>query len=485
METASATLVILAHVAGLLAALHALSRPHSPQGTLAWILALLLLPIPALLFYLILGEGKLRRRRGSTRHPFTSPPNITAASPPNRPGTPNTTDHPGQPNHPEKSPKATLPGLGRALENLTGLPPCTGNCIQLLQNGEATYTDLARAIIQANESILIEFYIIRNDRVGGFLHDLLCWQAGRGLTICVLYDELGCHKLPGGYLNSLRRAGVRVTSFNGKRYWWSSILRLNHRNHRKLVIIDSERAYLGSLNIGLEYLRPHPLWRDTFIRMQGPIVQHALLCFRDDWHHATGEELRHLLRPAEIKGNQHCQIIPSGPDDGSTNAWQYTLLELAARARKRLWLATPYFVPTPAVLAALQSCGLRGVDVRILVPSRSDSRLATLAMLTSLPSLSACGVRLFAYDDGFLHQKISLIDTHCCTVGTANLDERSLHLNFELTLLLQGRRITRRMAAMLHRDMQHARPLTEKDWHNLPIPRQLLAHIARLLSPIL
>lgn len=459
MDTTSVLIVGLTHGAGLLAALHALSRPHSPQGTLAWVLALTLIPLPALLFYLFLGEGKLQRRQGSLRRRA-----VFSSSPRKRRG---------------------RSSLSRGLTQLTGCLPCGGNQIRLLRNGGATYLDLARAIMKAQQSILMEFYIIRNDRVGGFLHDLLCWQAARGLTVCVLYDEIGCHKLPKGYLRSLGQAGVRVTSFNGKRYWWSSILRLNHRNHRKLVVIDSERAYLGGLNIGGEYLRRNPPWRDTFIRVRGPVVRQLLLCFCEDWRHATGEHLRRLIRPCRPCGTQLCQLIPSGPDDGCANAWQHTLLELAARARRRLWLASPYFVPTPAVLAALQSCALRGVDVRILLPARSDSRLASLAMMTCLPALYACGVRLLSYDRGFLHQKISLLDTHCCTIGTANLDERSLHLNFELTLLLWGRRITRSVASMLRRDMQHATPLTEEDWRKLPAPRKLFAHAARLFSPIL
>lgn len=460
------TLLLTAlHILGIALALHALCRPHSPQGTIAWILGLLLLPLLTIPLYLVLGAARIHRHTTS-RHSRESIQKFL------------------------KCHGAWLPGdspLSRTLTRCTGYAPCGSNHIRLLQDGHDAYAELLQAIRHAQTSILVEFFIIRNDRVGNSLREALEERARAGVQVYVIYDEIGSLKLPAGYLRSLRRAGVQVTSINGRRFWLSSMLRLNFRNHRKLVVIDSSQAYLGSLNVGIEYISSptRPYWRDTFVLLQGPIVTQCLLSFLDDWHRATGGNLQHLAATCPPAGTQQCQLIPSGPEDGPINYWQLCLQELAARAQQRLWLASPYLVPSEAICSALCAAAMRGVDVRVLIPRRGDNRAASLAMLTFIPGMLAAGVRLLAYEPGFLHEKICVADTAACTIGTANLDERSLHLNFELTLLAEDETATAEVADMLRRDMQHATLITPADWYKASPFTRLLAHCCRLLSPAL
>lgn len=454
-------------VSGLVFSLHALMRRHSPQGTIAWILALNLLPVVSIPLYLALGAERIRRHTEESL-----PVNTVAALLKGIRG---------------QMIFAPQGSLGRTLTRHSGIPPCSGNSVTLLQDGHDTYKALANAIQCAQHSVLIEFFIIRNDLVGNNLRSLLEEKARAGIDVYVIYDEIGSRKLPHGYLNALRKAGVKIASFNGRRFWWSSFLRINYRNHRKLVIIDSNSAYLGSLNIGLEYVRTpgKTYWRDTFVHLRGPIVAQCLLSFAEDWQRATGENICHLAHPQQDEGDSQCQLIPSGPDDTPQNAWQLLLLEMAARARKRLWLATPYFVPDAAVYAALLAAAQRGVNVQILVPRKGDSLMANMALLTYLPELAHTGIRILAFTPGFLHEKIALVDDDVCCIGTANLDERSLRLNFELTLLMEDTGMAEKVRKLLLRDMKQAEELTMVHWHSASFPVRLTAHLFRLLSPIL
>ncbi len=459
---------LLLHTAGTLLALHALMRRRSPQGTLAWMLFLAFMPALAIPLYLVLGAGVIRRRRHRRQPPHESIARLLSLSAPWR--------------------QAAL-GPERSPARLTGLLPCSGNSVQLLEGSRCNYEELGRELRRAQHSILLEFFIIKNDRAGTHLRDILEERAAHGVHVCVIYDELGSYKLPLGYLHRLRKAGVHVASFNGRRYWWSSMLRLNYRNHRKLVVIDGRSALIGSLNIGIEYMHLDnaPFWRDTFVRLEGPIVAQCALCFAEDWHRATREDLSSLFaqRSVAAAGEEICQLLPSSPADAPANVWQVSLLELIGHATQRLWLASPYFVPDDAVASALQRAALRGVDVRLLLPAESDSRLAQLAMLTYLPGLMGCGVQVLAYTRGFLHEKVALVDESYCTIGTANLDERSLALNFELTLLIRGSSMAQQVAAMLARDMQHCTPMTLQAWQNAPLHRRIAAQFCRLLSPVL
>ncbi len=452
-------------LAGAICALHALYNARSAQGAFAWSLALLLLPLPSIVLYLALGRRRLRHLMNSSL-PEGSVQSLRRLW----------QQHEGAPN-----------SLERALSRLTGMDACSGNELQLLLNGEETYRSLLSAMEAARESILLEFFIIKDDKVGKLLGECLIRKARQGVHVHVIYDEIGSHKLPLGLIRQLRRAGVRISPFLGKRFWLSSFLRINHRNHRKLVIVDSQQAWLGGLNIGCEYLGKVDgmRWRDTFISLKGPAVAQAMLCFHRDWYRATQEDL-HALTPKiiEPQGSQQAMCIPSGPEY-SINAWQSSFLLLAAQAQKRLWIATPYLIPSESVLQALYNAALRGVDVRIIVPERGNNIFCALARLNYIPELCQSGIKILGYQAGFLHQKVLLCDDDFSCIGSANLDNRSLSLNYELNCIIHDQHMAQQVESMLMEDMQYCSPITAEHWNKASLTTRFAARLCRLLSPVL
>ena len=451
-------------------ALHSLMHTRSTQGTIAWMICLLTLPLVAVPLYLVFGVRSIERR---TKHEML--------------------DCGAESLRPALEPHLMEGGsINRTMQKCCGSGLIGGNTVELLRDGNDTYPELERAILGARRFVLVEFYIIRNDKVGEKLRDVLVEQAKAGLDVYVIYDEIGSMKLARGYLGTLRAAGVHVAPFNGKRFWLSSFLRVNFRNHRKLVVVDGTLAYMGSLNIGLEYWRSRrhrsrsEYWRDTFISLRGPAVCQTTQSFMRDWYRATGENIaaRVQVQPQPV-GTHLCQLIPSGPNDGAASHWHLLVQEMAAHATERLWITTPYFVPTEAVYAALLGAALRGVDVRILVPRKSDNRLANLALLTFQKELISCGVKMLAYTPGVLHEKVTVMDRKLCSVGSANLDERSLRLNFELTMLMEGEEMNASVAAMLEDDMTRCEALSADAWDNSRMPVRVAARLCRLLSPVL
>ena len=459
-------LLFAAHISGILLALRALNIEHSPQGASAWIIALLLMPLLTIPLYLAFGTHRFRKHeRGLLSHVVREQIKSRWQN--------------------ELSPPTPCE---RAISRLCKLELCGGNTATPLIDGHQTYSSLADGLEAAQESICIEFYIIKNDPVGNWFKETLIAKAQEGLRIHLIYDELGSHKLPLGYLKQLRDAGIHITPFHGKRYWWSSILRLNYRCHRKLVIIDGKQAWLGGLNIGREYLGgkgTNRRWRDTFVSLTGPIVAQAQLCFMDDWHRATGEDLSPCLPyQGEAAGPIKALLLPSSNEE-ELNSWETAVLTLAGEARERLWIASPYFVPSEALASTLQTAALRGVDVRILIPAKGDNPLVNLATLTFIKEMEYSGVHMLAYTEGFLHQKVLLCDTTHSVIGSGNLDNRSLCLNYELSCLIRDEAFAQQLASILEQDMKQALTLSSSDWNKCSFIKQLDARLSRLLSPLL
>lgn len=469
--------LLAVHAAGLLLALRAMADSRTPQGSLAWMFALTLLPYVSIPLYFALGSrrfsGYVEARRRSSRCD-SQLASVTALV------------------QKRLAPLSWLLPPGRyerlrGLQNLVNLPICKGNSARLLVDGKETYDELIAAIREAKRYILFEFYIIKNDWAGSMIKNLLIERARTGVSVYVIYDEIGSHKLLPGHIRQMKKAGVRIVPFNGKRLFLTNIVRLNFRNHRKLVLADGRMAFVGGLNIGVDYLGQGHLgyWRDTFLRLSGPAVLEAQLSFLEDWHWATYGDIPELdwESAAAAAGDVPMMLLPSGPVD-SLNVWQTALVLLAETAHKRLWLTTPYFVPSGVVANALQMAALRGVDVRILVPRKCDHRLVQLSSLTLLPELLPYGIGVYAYNKGFLHEKIALADDDICTVGTANLDNRSLSLNFELTALMCSEEMAGQVHEMLLRDFEHSVPLRPEDWESRSFVLKAAASFARLMAPV-
>ena len=381
--------------------------------------------------------------------------------------------------------------LVRSLTHLGGMPFLPGNSVRTLVNGEATFAAILEAIDQAHSYIVVQFFIVRDDALGEMLKDALLAKAAQGVRIYFLYDSIGSFDLPHSYVAKLRAGGVEVHPFATNRRFVNRF-QLNFRNHRKIVSVDGERAFVGGHNVGVEYLGAKPPlspWRDTHIEVRGPVVASIQFVFTEDWYWAT-QTLPPLdmppYRPNDQPGDQgmHCIVMPTGPADKQETCSLF-FVEAINAARERIWITTPYLVPDEAVFSALRLAVLRGVDVRILIPSRRDHYVVFEASkLYAYDSVNA-GIRIFRYRPGFLHQKVVLIDTVAAAIGSANLDNRSFRLNFEIMVLTVDRGFANEVEAMLTRDFAQSYEIDRNEYRQAPAFRRVTMHVARLFSPIL
>lgn len=464
----------LLHAIGVVVAVTAVMRTRTSQGSIAWALSLVFLPYVALPLYVVFGrdrfEGYRRRLRLSIsrqRGQSISALDAIAAH------------------------RATLVGRRsedqRVIERICGQVFTRGNKVRLLIDGGAKFPALFKAVKEAKRDIVVQYYIMRDDEVGRQLMEALIERARAGVRVQVLYDGLGCFFLPRGYICKLRDAGAQVLAFRTSRFGRSGI-QVNFRNHRKVVIVDGKEAFLGGINVGDEYMGKVPrygAWRDTHVAVTGPAVLELQMAFAADWHWASGTVPTVSWEPQPVETPaQGVLPLSSGPAD-DLERLAPLLLHLITGSARRVWIATPYFVPDPATLAALRIAALRGLDVRILMPEGSDQTASYLAAFTYYPSCTEAGVRIFRYTAGFMHQKVWLFDDDMAAVGSVNIDNRSLRLNFEQMLLVCDKGFAGEVEAMLTADMLKCREVGPREFTARPWHFRLAARVCRLLEPVL
>ncbi len=463
--------VVILYGVGWMHVLHALMHVRTSQGTVAWAVSLISVPFVAIPLYWILGRTRFSRDIGGRREQDEQLAKLTIDM-----------------ERRLRDLEVEIPeddAFERAAEMLGGLPFTRGNDLGVLIDGEDAFERIFRAVEKAERYLCVNFFIVKNDRLGKRFQQALIERANAGVKVYFLFDEIGSHKLPGNYLQEMRDAGIECHSFGVNRFWWSR-LQINFRNHRKILIRDGEVAFIGGLNVGDEYLgrsqRFGP-WRDTHLEMKGPVVQAVQRVFLEDWYWAAGKLPELSWEAGEQESNQVAAIIPTGPADPA-ESWQLLVAEAANTSRKRLWITSPYFVPDSGVMTALQAAAIRGVDVRILIPERPDHLLVWLSAFAYYPSSIPYGIRIFRYTRGFLHQKVMLIDDRLASVGTANLDNRSFRLNFEITAFSPAKRFVGRISEMLTEDFTHAREVELEEFTERPFWFRAACRAARLLAPI-
>ncbi len=462
--------LILLHGSAILLAFRAIRTARTPQGAVGWTVFLLTLPYVGVPAYLIFGdirypamirdrklsEAAARLRNTPERDIGAPPLSLHAAN------------------------------LLAGFEAIAARPAVGGNSVDLLIASEEVFETLFATIRAAQYYVLIETYILRDDGLGRALQDLLLEKRKQGVRVCVLYDPVGSYGLHRSYLDRMRQAGIEITNFHARhpqrRF---SLTRVNFRNHRKIAVIDGATAFTGGYNIGDEYIGRDPHlgpWRDTMIRLQGPVVDQLQMHFAEDWHWATGEALDLDWRP-ETDGLIPAVTLASGPSDPQETGALFFTHAITA-ARQRLWIASPYFTPDTGLMQALRLAALRGVDVRIIMADKRDHWLVWLAAFAFIEAMRGSGVRIYRYTEGFMHQKVVLVDADIAAIGSHNLDSRSCRLNFEASVVLADPGFGAQVAAMLERDFRHAtlcnRPLSEAPW-----PLRVAAPIARLFAPVL
>ena len=446
-------------------------QKREPVATLSWLLGLALLPYVGFLIYHLLGPQKIHRQRLRRARSRLEGDALGSGVG-------------GAADSPAALELATLARMS------TGMPPSTARDVRMLIDGAAKYDALIEDLGSAQQHVHLEYYIFMPDRSGTALRDALVACAKRGVRVRVLLDAIGSGACSRGFFAPLIDAGGELAWFHPTRFWkfWSRPW-LNMRTHRKIVVIDSRIAYTGGINITddeNERLRSDA-YRDLHLRIEGDAVRSLQLVFAEDWVYATGDRdfISDIARtlPAASPGEISAQVLTSGPDS-SWEAIHRLHVGLIHAARQRVWLTTPYFVPGEAAMMALTSAALGGLDVRLMVPRISDSRLVTLAARSYFDDLLAAGVKVYEYGPRMLHTKALLVDDASVIIGSANFDHRSFRLNFEVSVLFQDRSIGERLATLIEGEFAHA-PRVRADRRRQLFATRLPEALARLMSPLL
>nr|WP_202049357.1 cardiolipin synthase [Bacillus glycinifermentans] len=364
------------------------------------------------------------------------------------------------------------------------------NAVELLTDGRQKFDRLLRDIENAKDHIHLQYYIYKGDQIGKKLRDALIKKAKEGVEVRVLYDELGSRRLRKSFFKELKKAGGYVEVFFPSRFRFIN-LRMNYRNHRKLVIIDGFIGYVGGFNVGDEYLGLNPAfgyWRDTHLRIKGTAVHSIQTRFILDWNQASHRHdityKPNLFPECGSHGNIGMQIVTSGPD----SEWEQIkngYIKMISNAKRSILIQTPYFIPDASLLDALRIACLSGVDVRIMIPNKPDHPFVYWATLSYIGELLKAGASVFIYDNGFIHAKTIVVDEEISSVGTANIDMRSFKLNFEVNAFLYDEEIARNLVLSFVNDLQVSKELTYEDYQNRSRSIRFKEAISILLSPIL
>ncbi|WP_111493836.1 MULTISPECIES: cardiolipin synthase [Marinobacter] len=447
---------------------------RTAQGAIAWIVALMAFPYITLPLFVLFGRnrfaGYVRARRSGDEalnqllSVFENEERLTRI-----------------PDAKDPSPEL------RVLTKLVNQPFSRGNACTLLRDGKATFEALFEAMENARDYILLEFYIVRSDKVGQRIKAILKRKLAEGVRVYFIYDDIGSVWLPRNYLKELTTAGARVAAF-GDGNVRRRRFQINFRNHRKLLICDGRVGFVGGINLGDEYLGTltnHLGWRDTHCGITGPAVLGLQLAFVEDWYWAANDLPRLNWTPqVDPHSDQEVLVFPTGPADRFDTGTLF-FLNCINNAHERIWITSPYFVPDIQVVNALLLAALRGVDVRILIPENPDHMLVRLAAYSYLVQSTKAGIGIYRYQPGFMHQKVVLVDHRYAAVGTANLDNRSMRLNFEVGALVTDQAFVDDVEAMLEDDLAQCRPMTADDYSQRSLPFRLACRAARLLAPVL
>lgn len=364
------------------------------------------------------------------------------------------------------------------------------NDVEILNNGHETFDSIKQALHAATETIHLEYYIIEDDDIGNEIADILCEKARQGVVVRVIYDDVGSWSLSRGYISRLRKAGVQIHCFMPVVFPWFTS-KINYRNHRKIIVIDSKIGFTGGLNIADRYIigTKRGKWRDTHLKIEGGAVAMLQIAFVSDWWFATKEllmkEAEKYMSETEVKtGGIAMQIAVSGPDSDYATIMQ-AYFSAITNAKNHIYISTPYFLPNETILTALKVAALSGIDVRIMLPSRSDSKMVHWASRSYFAELMEAKIKVYLYNDGFNHGKIITIDSVFSSVGTANMDVRSFEDNFEVTAMIYDRKTTERIEQSLAEDLKHCTKLNLHRWHTRKHQDNFKESVARLFSPLL
>ena len=462
---------ICAYTLGFLFAILALWRSRTPQGTVAWVVGLISFPFVAIPAFLVFGRNRFnkytRKRRKLDRRVHEVLESLHKT-------------------YELESRFVEHFQSFKAIAQSVRQPSFTSNNkIELLIDGERAYARLIEQIENAKSYILFQFYIFCDDKTGILFKDLLIKKSRQGVKIYFLYDDIAT-RLKRSFAKEMVSAGIKVAPFKSGKLLDSKI-QVNFRNHRKNVVIDGFISFLGGLNIGDDYLGLNKSighWRDSHVMIKGPATISAQLSFLKDWNWAQNEVLQLNWEPQNSNGDSKVLVLHTGPADEEEAALllHMTLINLAKR---RIWISNPYFVPPEGLINCLALAAQRGVDVRVIIPARSDNRYVDAAAKLYVEKLLRYGIRFFRYNAGFIHQKVVLIDSDFGMVASTNFDSRSLFINFEIQAVSTEPTWVFDIEKMLTHDFTNCDEITIEIFDKQSILSQLFSRAANLISPML
>lgn len=362
------------------------------------------------------------------------------------------------------------------------------NRLTVLNNGRNTFRSIFSELRKAKDHIHLEYYIIDDDKLGNELKDILIEKAREGVSIRLIYDDVGCWRLSKKYLRELKEAGVEHYPFMPVRFPYFAN-RINYRNHRKIVVVDGRVGFVGGLNIADRYMYGNKKigpWRDTHLKIEGDAVNSLQVVFLIDWQFVSGITIndKGYFPKSRVVSNQLVQITASGPDSDWASIMQ-AYFGAISTARDYIYISNPYFIPNESILTALKTASLSGVEVKIILPGESDSHLTYYSTLSYVQELLEAGIKVFFYQKGFIHSKLIMVDDIFSSVGTANLDLRSFDDNFEVNALVYDEEICLVLKKAFYDDLSHSREVTIEEYRKRKLTRKLAESIARVFSPLL
>ncbi|AST90615.1 cardiolipin synthase [Sutcliffiella cohnii] len=449
-----------------------------PTRTLTWLVVLGSFPVLGFIFYILFGRNVRKQRLFQKKALLDK----------------HTAEHiEGHRSYSEEEMKLLgneYRSLFQLSKNLGRSPISFATETRVLTDGDETFSKIIEELEKANHHIHLEYYIVRHDDLGNKIKNILIKKAKEGVIVRFLYDAVGSFKLSNKYINDLKEAGVQIVPFSPVRFPVFNN-KINFRNHRKIIVIDGNIGFVGGLNIGDEYLgkdKYFGYWRDTHLYVKGKAVRSLQLIFLQDWYYMTEQSLLspEYLSPKLQENINHggVQMIAGGPDQ----EWEVIknlFFAMITSARKTIWIASPYFIPDDDIFSALKVAALSGVDVRLLMPSRPDKKIVFYASRSYFPELMEAGVKVFEYEKGFLHSKVIIVDEEVASIGTANMDMRSFHLNFEVNAFLYNTKSLHKLVEDYEDDIKNSKPIVKEVFANRPFYQRIMESLCRLTSPLL
>lgn len=362
------------------------------------------------------------------------------------------------------------------------------NEVTILRNGSEAFPAMFQAMENAHNHIHLEYYIIEDDELGCQLKDLLIRKAKQGVEVRVIYDDVGSWQLPRKYLSELKQAGVKIYCFIKVRFPLLTS-RVNYRNHRKIIVVDGEVAFTGGLNIANRYMhgvKKIGVWRDTHLMLKGGAATALQIVFMADWYFVFKEILKgeNYFKNFQQGTGKLVQIVSSGPDSDWESIGQAYFSSIAS-AHDRVYIATPYLIPTSEIAVAMKAAALGGIDIRILLPGKSDAITPKWSTDSFVEELLIAGVKIYHYQPGFTHSKLIVVDGIFSSVGTANFDFRSLETNFEVNAMIYDEEVAHQLEEQFLDDLRQSEELNLEEWRKRHWIRKTKESFARLLSPML